>query len=872
MSTAPLGSGNTVLDQAKAGVSSLNMPLNAALYDFHSRPLFSDIRFIKPVDIVSPPGETGRLFVVEHSGKIQVIPNLSKPRKAEFLDLTDQVYHFREAGLNGMAFHPKFKENGYFFVYYNYLNSKNNNKYNRLSRFKTDPLDPNRALKESETPLFTQLDEHSDHNGGDLLFGPDGYLYLSLGDEGGGYDQYHNAQRIDKDFFAGIIRIDVDELEQNLEPNPHPAIDGAYKIPADNPFLGLNKFFGKQLDPTQIRTELFATGLRNAWRMCMDSVTGKFYITDTGDHTREEINMVKPGANFGYPMYEGSVEGPRYNRIHERIRDDLVFPIAEYGKELGLDIAGLHVFRGDTIPELKGKLIFSDFHGGNLGSLDLDENGESDGKIEWILNQPYISSFGTHPVTGDLLMADYGYHQILVLQSGPDPALQEVPEKLSETGIFSDVAALRPSPGITPYDVNVTFWSDHAIKRRWFGLPKEQTTFKFEETGRWRFTPGTTLVKHFDMLMDRNDPNSKKRLETRVITMIPGDWMYGVTYRWNEEQTEAFLVRPEGEDAVLNIISQDGEPITQKWRFPGVRECYACHNFNSTRALGFKTSQLNRNISYNGIQTVNQLQAWEDAGLFEDDIPPTGSLRVLANADDVNFRVEYRVRSYLDANCAQCHHPTGISSLRWDARAEVSLDSTGIVNKQPYNKYGSLANYFIRPNDPTHSVILERISKLSIGRMPPVGSTALDERAKQLLTTWIEHGLDNFKSFSDWQIYNFGSAGVSEANSSADPDLDGRPNYVEYLLGSSPLSANKQFDITVSFTEAGHTKITFPYIENRRFQALYSSDWMDEGSWQYLDEPENSFQIPATNSLHSIEDRSPDSSKRFNKIIIKDSD
>ena len=351
--------------------------------------------------------------------------------------------------------------------------------------------------------------------------------------------------------------------------------------------------------------------------------------------------------------------------------------------------------------------------------------------------------------------------------------------------------------------------------------------------------------------------------------MIPGDWMYGVTYRWNEEQTEAFLVRPEGEDAVLNIVNRQGEPITQKWRFPGVRECYACHNFNSTRALGFKTSQLNRNISYNGIKTVNQLQAWEDAGLFQNDIPPTGSLRALANADDESFSVEYRVRSYLDANCAQCHHPTGISSLKWDARVEVTLDSTGIVNQKPYNKYGSLANYFIRPNDPAHSVILERVGKLSIGRMPPIGSTVIDEDAKSLLTTWIEEGLNEFQPFGDWQISNFGSTGLSEANRSADPDQDGRANFVEYLLGSSPVNPDEQFDITVSFTEEGHTKISFPYKKNRHFQALYSSDLMDQESWLHLDEPENEFLIPATSGIHFIEDRNPDPSKRFYKVIIK---
>src|SRR5262249_48287748 len=165
-----------------------------------------------------------------------------------------------------------------------------NGRHDRLSRFQTSLENPNQALASSEQVMITQADDYENHNGGDLHFGPDGYLYVSLGDEGNQNDAGNNSQRIDKDFFSGLLRIDVDQKPGNLPPNAHPAVSpNAYSIPADNPFVGVTEFNGKAIDPAKVRMEFYAVGLRNPWRFSFDPMTGFLYCGDVGGDLREEI-------------------------------------------------------------------------------------------------------------------------------------------------------------------------------------------------------------------------------------------------------------------------------------------------------------------------------------------------------------------------------------------------------------------------------------------------------------------------------------------------------------------------------------------------------------------------------------------------------
>src|SRR6185437_11753755 len=256
--------------------------------------------FANPICIASPPGETNRLFVCEHGGNIVVITNLAAPNRTIFMNLSSRVTFSGEAGLLAIAFHPGFATNGYFYVSYN--GTTNSSLVDIVSRFKISAANTNQGDLTSETRLYVQNDRANNHNGGDIHFGPDGYLYVSLGDEGGEYNTFHNAQHIDGGFFAGMLRIDVDKRPGNLTPNTNATaiITSNYSVPADNPFVGVTTFDGVAVNTSQLRTEFWAVGLRNPWRFSFDPLTGILYCGDVGQDTVEEVDIIKKGGNYGW--------------------------------------------------------------------------------------------------------------------------------------------------------------------------------------------------------------------------------------------------------------------------------------------------------------------------------------------------------------------------------------------------------------------------------------------------------------------------------------------------------------------------------------------------------------------------------------------
>ena len=285
----------TISDAARLPLLTSQMPPAAPPKQFATPDAFPGITFVQPLDLMTPLGESNRLFVIEKKGDIAVIPDLTNPVKSRFLDLDtlvtsrpNEVFQSAgEQGLLGLAFHPDYATNGRFFV--SYTLNINEVRYQRLSQFQVSPSDPNAADPDSEIVFIEQLNDRANHNGGDIHFGPDGYLYMSWGDEGAGNDTLDNSQTITKDFWSSITRIDVDlEAEDNtladgtggddgnLPPNAHPAIvqDSAgnphYEIPADNPWVGVTTFNESAVNPSEVRTEFWAVGLRNPWRMSFD--------------------------------------------------------------------------------------------------------------------------------------------------------------------------------------------------------------------------------------------------------------------------------------------------------------------------------------------------------------------------------------------------------------------------------------------------------------------------------------------------------------------------------------------------------------------------------------------------------------------------
>jgi glucose/arabinose dehydrogenase len=269
-------------------------------------PAFPLLQFAEPIGLTAPPSETNRLFVIEKPGRIAVITNLFEPTRTVFLDITNRVFFEQESGLLGLAFHPQYASNGFFYVTYTFsTNGGFDGVFIRLARFQVSSQDPNLALPDTEVPLLTQFDGDPWHEGGDLHFGPDGYLYASFGD--GGQFGVETVQHIDRDFFGGILRIDVDKRAGSLPPNPYRGVIGDFAIPPDNPFVGATRFNGAPLDPGRVRTEYFAVGLRNPWRFSFDPLTQDLYSNDTGSSFREEINLIFKGVNYGWPFDEGSL-------------------------------------------------------------------------------------------------------------------------------------------------------------------------------------------------------------------------------------------------------------------------------------------------------------------------------------------------------------------------------------------------------------------------------------------------------------------------------------------------------------------------------------------------------------------------------------
>ncbi len=317
----------------------------------------------------------------------------------------------------------------------------------------------------------------------------------------------------------------------------------------------------------------------------------------------------------------------------------------------------------------------------------------------------------------------------------PDTAEGAPPALLSQTGAFSDLRALTPAPGLLPYDLNVAFWSDGASKSRYAAIPQGKVVFSPD--GEWKFPPGTVFMKTFELPLDAAQPQRMRRLETRLLVMDRNGGVYGVTYKWRADLSDAELL-PEGATEDIMVRDASGRQHAQAWYFPSRQDCLTCHNSQTPGQLGPKTRQLNRELRYPDGGTENQLRRWNRLNLFEPALQERdfASLHSLARGDDPARSIEDRARSYLDANCAHCHRPGG-TVANFDARYETPPDKQQIIDGPVLIDQGVDRARVISPHDPWRSIMLMRTDTNGDVRMPPLARNTIDTQGVALLREWI---------------------------------------------------------------------------------------------------------------------------------------
>ncbi len=575
------------------------------------RDVFGSFRFHELSYVVRGPRDhvrlQGQLCIVCRRGKIFALRDGMQPSEEPdpFLDLSDRLSQSPDSDDNllCLTFHPDFAtpsstHSGELFVFYT-TSIAGPSRY-RLSRLRW-PASATSVSPESEVVLIEQEVPQRSHVGGCLQFGPDGMLYVSVGDGGGDHDDQKHAQRIDRSLFSGILRLDVNESETSRLPRRQPdkGQTQIYRIPDDNPFMGI---------PNALE-EFWAIGVRNPHQMAFDPDTGELWFGDVGQDRFEEVNIASRGSNHEWSYREGREVFPASSLAgkppspHTGVPSP---PLYRYRhSDLDNCVIGGRVYRGRRFPELRGRFVFADHGSGRVWALTTPEDGEPEREL--LLRIPTdagnIVSFGEDN-EGELLLCLWIWNRkscrVVRLDRAQSNVLDLWPARLSETGLFADVQQLRPDVSLIPYEVNVAFWSDGARKRRWIRPPPQiasDSTLRFHTSreGDWRFPAGTVFVKHFDEPSADDAGSAYRPLETRILVRTGEEGVAGVTYRWNSEGTDALRV-----DRTTWRNDDDSKEIPGNWCFPGPTDCSACHTRPAGYILGVHCSIEPRDTGLSG--------------------------------------------------------------------------------------------------------------------------------------------------------------------------------------------------------------------------------------------------------------------------------
>ena len=645
---------------------------------FIAEQAFTHIELHDGLEMIAVPG-AHRFAAVENTGKVFTFAD--KPQAASQHQLIDlKAKHEKLSHVYGIAFHPKWRENGFVFITYTIGDKLDDG--TKLSRFQLTQNEPPVLDPSSELVLLSWL--CGGHNGASLQFGPDGMLYCSTGDaEVPSPPDPRNTGQGLNDLLSCILRIDVD----------HPQNGRAYSIPPNNPFI----------TTPGAMPEIWAFGFRNPWKMSFDA-KGRLWCGDVGWELWEMIHLVQRGGNHGWSAMEASqpikpqIKGP----------GEIIPPVAAHPHTEAASITGGYVYHGSRFPELRDAYIYGDYETGKIWALWHD--GKQVTRREEIADTPHkIVTFGQSE-DGELYWMNWEKDTRLY-RLKKNPLLgrpSQFPRKLSETGLFADTTSQKPAIGVLSFEIAEPMWQDGATAQRFVALPNAKS-IKTIVSGK----PGNLNYKvewPADSVLARTI-SLKKMVETQILHFDGESWN-GYSYRWNDVGTEAELVGPDGEEFIAD---------KQPWRIHSRGECARCHTSWSGFTLGFQPDQL------------TQID-----GRKPEDVLNAAFLARRTNRLHEKNDLESQARAWLHANCAHCHRRHGGGSVQLMLNADLATAETMMLDEKPVRgELGLAAARVISPGKPEQSVLIARIARSGNGHMPMIGAREVDPKAFKLLWDWI---------------------------------------------------------------------------------------------------------------------------------------
>lgn len=521
--------------------------------------VFPSVDVDRGIALTHRPGDDSRWYLASQEGVVYTF-TADDEAPTVFVDIRDRVVVDSEAGLLGIAFHPDFADNGEVFL--SYTAPGDDPFRSVIARYYSG--DGGLTLAPDPVELLSLPQPWTNHNGGDIHFGPDGYLYAGFGDGGAAGDPLGHGQDVER-LFGKMLRIDVDGGDP-------------YAIPADNPFAQGGG-----------APEIFAWGLRNPWRFAFDRETGDLWVGDVGQNLWEEVDLVVRGGNYGWSVREGescfssdTCETP-----------ETILPVATYRNTGLATVVGAAVYRGTELPELDGGFLYSDFYRGTLWSV-------RQGEAPSVLHRSgarRISAWAEDD-DGEIYGVRYDGGIVRLVGAPPPSDDDDFPYTLLASGCVDANDPMAPIAELVPYEVNVPFWSDGADKRRWLAVP--DGTIGVADDGDFDLPNGSVLVKSFE--------RDGVPIETRLLVRHDDGAWAGYSYAW----------RSDGSDAELVVDARTVDTPSGPWPIPAIEDCTWCHSEAAGGSLGLETAQLARTVD-----GTDQLAHLADLGLVAE--APTGT-------------------------------------------------------------------------------------------------------------------------------------------------------------------------------------------------------------------------------------------------------